>query len=239
MKIFNKISRTISMLLLVAILLSIGQPTVLAVSNSNNATITLDTNNQRIAECIEGKYKYISVYDKKSKIAKISKISLDSGKMIDVNSYDLNKKTSLEDNKSIENYSQRARSIKQNTFSNYEYTKWYGNPNKWELRKPKEGFGLNKTCPFQTYETSKNKDYINKFYDAVEDINRLEKDYISAVGTEVLTATLGAIYTGGLSALLTSIGATSAAIAIANHLAAKCRIAEDNYWETYYKSSIL
>ncbi|MFV0504658.1 MAG: hypothetical protein ACK5LT_11950 [Lachnospirales bacterium] len=67
----------------------------------------------------------------------------------------------------------RRVSKKQDTFSNYEYTKYYGEQDTWQLRRPKKSL-LSYYC-LNKVETPKNSSEIKRFYKAVEDIDSLEK----------------------------------------------------------------
>ncbi|MGL5254199.1 MAG: geobacillin-26 family protein [Brevinema sp.] len=94
-------------------------------------------------------------------------------------------------------------SLNENTFTNYEYTKTYGNPNTWELRRP-DG-SLAGTYYFKTYEViGKNDGYITTFKNAVDTINSKEGEMvitlgITGLGDIVAAATsAGAIASGGV-----------------------------------------
>ena len=96
----------------------------------------------------------------------------------------------------------RASSLEEKTFTNYEYKKTYGTPNKWELRKPGSTPFLSIES-FETYQTSRNDNYIFAFQDAVDLINIKEGTIVEALGIAALSyiiasaAGAGAIFTGG------------------------------------------
>lgn len=224
-------------MLILGILVNIGQPiTAVATDTLNNVVVTVDNDEERIAEGLENGYKFIAILNKKANTIELRKLDIKNEKILDVNLYDLNKKDNTEDIISNnDDYAPMAGKISQNTFSNYEYTKWFGSPNKWELRRPREGFGFNNTYYFQTNENSQNRSYLNSFYDTVENINSLEKEYLTFVSLEILTGTLGAIFSGGLGTFLAAAGLSGQAVNIAWRLDRECRDAENNYWEVYNK----
>ncbi|SHL79737.1 hypothetical protein SAMN02745136_05717 [Anaerocolumna jejuensis DSM 15929] len=141
------------------------------------------------------------------------------------------------------NYSIMATTANQNTFSNYEYTKTYGSPNVWELRRP-DG-SLNGTYYFKTNETSTNRNYLTAFYDAVESINSTEGKLIGSLGLAVFTSALSVVImcaTEGLgeplAAYLSSLGFSGTTISLSADLGDYCSKAKDNYYNTYNCSSV-
>lgn len=199
----------------------------------NYVRIIQDDDSKRVAEGIENGFKFIATLNKANNTIELVKEDINNGAVLSSFTVDLNHQLSRE--KFDNTIEMRSGSINQNTFSNYEYTKWYGSPNKWELRRPREGFGFNNTYYFRTKQTSSNEKYLTNFYNAVEDINQLEKDYLTFVSLETLTGTLGAIFSGGLGTFLAAAGLGAEATRIAFKIQSACRKAEDNYWEVFNK----
>lgn len=212
-----------------------SSPKVFAITNDGEAVITKNNKNERIAESIEGEYKYIAVYDKNTKTVTITKKDLDSNDVLEVTEINLGESSATLSQEASSNILAASSSTYQNTFSNYEYTKWYGTTNKWELRKPNGSFNLHY---FQTYQTTQNSSYLSSFQNSVIKINNLERDYIGLVGMQALIGTLGAIFTGGLSVFLASAGFGATAVFTANALNAECTRALDLYWDVYYASTV-
>lgn len=213
-----------------------GVRTSTAYSQHGEAKITTDNAKQRIAEQIDSNYKYVAVFDKTKNVITLTKTDKETGQVLDTMITDLNAKTvSTNTNDQI---SVLAASTYQNTFSNYEYTKWYGSPNKWELRRPADK-GINNVKYFQTYETTKNATYLSAYYKNVNSINSLEGKCLTYMTTEVLIGVIGAIFSGGLAAFIAASTMSGLATSAAYDLEAECNNALDNYWNAYYKSTIL
>lgn len=138
-------------------------------------------------------------------------------------------------------------SLKENTFTNYEYTKTYGNPNTWELRRPDGSlFG---THSFKTYEiVGKNDGYIAKFKNAVDTINSKEGEIvitlgIAGLGDIVAAATsAGAVASGGVltpaawTAILAAAGLNANYLRVCQDYDNACKNAYDAYNDTLTKS---
>ncbi len=135
-------------------------------------------------------------------------------------------------------------SKKQDTVSNYEYTKTYGSPNKWQLRRPKTNIFT--YYYFDTTETASNSSDLTRFYNAVEDVNTLEKKAVVYIGSAGLSAFLtyasipATIASGGIlspatvAAGLAAVGATTAATTTLVDLSHSCSDAYDAYFEVLY-----
>ena len=233
----NFMKKLLSKLLAIVLLISlIPNSLVFAQDNiysekESNVNIILDDEHERVAEGVENGYKFLATLNKVDNTIELVKKDINDDSVI--SSFKINLNARVAEEKFENAVVMRAGSINQNTFSNYEYTKWYGSPNKWELRRPREGFGFNNTYYFRTKQTSSNESYLTNFYNAVEDINRLEKDYLTFVSLETLTGTLGAIFSGGLGTFLAAAGLGGEAVRIAWKIDSACRKAEDNYWEAF------
>lgn len=239
----GKIKR-FGIILLVAVMCStalqaISTYKVDAATKKSGATIVVNTSKLRIAECVEGQYVFRAEYNKDTEMMSISQVGLLTKEICAVTWINLSKSTmtptaevTLQTNRLASAvYSQ---SIYENTFSDYEYTKWYGSTNKWELRSPAaKGMG---TQSFRAYQTTKNSKYISGFYNSVNTINQKELTLIGLVGITALTGIVGAICTGGLAACLTAAGFTATATAEAASLQVAIKNAKDYYWDAYYSS---
>lgn len=162
--------------------------------STSTAVITKDDDKMRIAESYENGYHFIAILDKSSGEITLTKYdSTGSAVYTQTTGGD----NSIKINDEIISFG-RSQSIYQNTFTNYEYTKWFGTPNTWELRRPKDGFTIDQKDSFQTKETSTNKPYLDDFYDAVERLNTEEQNFLAYTTVEVLIGAIGAMFSGGL-----------------------------------------
>lgn len=200
--------------------------------SSYNLTILEDSNSQKIVQTSDDDYTYIVTQDKINNTIQFTSIKKDTNTSI------IGKKISTN------NLSKS--SIYENTFTNYEYTKTFGNPNTWELRRP-DG-SLTGTYYFKTYEVTKNKSYISTFKSAVDNINTLEGSMVAKGGISFLTSmaagaiSAGAIVTGGTlsaaawTALVASAGASASFVSVCMDWDRACKTAYDAYFDTYTKS---
>lgn len=114
--------------------------------------------------------------------------------------------------------STRSASVEENTFCNFEYTKWIETPNKWQIRRPREGF--NNWYYFDTTESDSNRSYLTSFQDTVEKINDQEFVVIGSFGANFIAsflagvASAGAVVSGGTltPAAYAAIGGAIAAL---------------------------
>lgn len=193
----KKTRNTISLALALLMVFTFIQPTIAtnyeANSEANNAKITLDNEEERVATSLDLENKYVSTFDKELNLLTIQTYDKVTNELFNTQTIDLNQdglgKNKLEEEASLPSTYAKSNSAYQNTFSNYEYSVTYGNPNKWELRIPSER--MNKS------ENSSNKSNINNFRNKVESINSLEKKLA------------GALIGGGLLSVLTIIAATT------------------------------
>lgn len=136
-------------------------------------------------------------------------------------------------------------SIKQNTWSNYEYTKTLGTTNKWELRRPDPKNPVFKRIYFTTKETNSNKTYLNSFMDYVEKINTQESTILWSISSSVFTDILlylsgiGNVFTGGtltstmVAAAAASVGAKGVVVNQFVTLGSYWRYAYNYYYSVY------
>lgn len=169
-----------------------------SLSNESEAVVILDNMEKRVAASEDAQYKYIATLIKTSNTVTLEKIDKATLETVSINTYPLNTKPHSKDTE----ITTMAASSYENTFSNYEFTIWYTNPIKWELRRPN---GILNTYYFQTYETSRNRDALLAFQSKVYEINDIEWEYIASVGLEALTGVIGAILSGGLGAFIADV----------------------------------
>lgn len=206
-----------------------------------NMTILEDTSSKRVVQTSDENYTYITTYDKLNDTMQFTKVDIDTNVSI------VGNVVSGEDAISTTTYaSTRATTLKENTFTNYEYTKTYGDPNEWELRRP-DG-SLTGTYYFKTYEVTKNKSYINTFKSAVDTINTKEGEIVAAYGLVILgdiaaaAISAGAIATGGVltpaawTSIIAAAGANTAYVSVCVAWDNACKTAYDAYYDTFTKS---
>jgi hypothetical protein len=206
-----------------------------------NMIILEDSDNQRVVQTSDNNFTYITTYNKVNNTIQFTVVDQAT------NSENIGAVVSVDDY-SVMPIGARA-SINENTFTNYEYTKIYGNPNEWELRRP-DG-SLAGTYYFKTYEATQNQSYLNAFKSAVDTINTKEGEIVGTYGLQILSilaaaaAGAGAIFTGGIltaaawGSILAAAGATTAHIAVVMAWDRACKNAYDAYFETYTKSPIV
>jgi uncharacterized protein YxeA len=144
----------------------------------------------------------------------------------------------------VRTYAAASNYLKENTFANYEYTKWYGNPEEWELRRPDSG--MFSTYYFQTTKTNANSAALTSFKGYVDSINTQEGTIILNLGAVALTyfisgaAGAGALFTGGTltaaawASLVAAYGATSNYVTTLMTYDTTCKNAYDAYFTVYY-----
>ncbi len=107
---------------------------------------------------------------------------------------------------------QTRATIHQDTFTNYEYDIYTGNPNKWHLERPKEAFSQ---YYFDVNETSSNKDRLNTYRSAVDTLNAQEIRVVSKGGKAMAAAAAAAFISGmaSVSGGALTVAAITAAVA--------------------------
>lgn len=233
--------RFISMFLAITLMVISSQTAFAFSPNHYNTRITTDNESVRIAESFSEGYKFVSTYDKISKIAVIEQIDISNNQVVSSVIVDT-KNTPLYKN-DIGKLRLFSVTTQENTFSNYEYTKIYGSPNEWELRRP-DG-SINGTIYFKTKETAKNTSHLSSFKEAVDQINSLEKKAIATIGLQVFTGVIAILLTyttvgvgASLTAYLASLGFTGSALNYGIDLEYQYKVALDKYWEVYNSSEV-
>lgn len=187
-------------------------------SSPYNITVLEDTSNKKVVQTCDENYIYITTFDKSNDTMQFTQIDIVTNVSV------IGKEVSGVDAISVTSYASARTSIKENTFTNYEYTKTYGNPNEWELRRP-DG-SLTGTHYFKTYEVSNNASYIATFKSAVDTINTKEGKIVAAFRLAVLgnlaaaAISAGAITTDGAltpaawTSIIAAAGANTAYVSI-------------------------
>lgn len=234
--------KVISFMLVLIMVFSIPSNAFAAETEPYNTVVLKDTEAVRITQTSDDSFTYLATYDKVNNTIQLVQTDNTTGKE---NVGEIAQIQTL----ATDNSPQARASLEEKTFTNYEYEKTYGTPNKWELRRP--GDNAFNWIYFQTYETSSNKEYLTAFKDAVDDINVQEGAIVTSLGMAGLSylaagaAGAGAIFTGGTlsaaawGALLSAGGFSTAYVATCMAYDQSCKDAYDAYWETYYHSTIL
>lgn len=137
--------------------------------------------------------------------------------------------------------------LEQNTFTNYEYTKTYGTPNQWQLRRPDSS--ILSYYYFNTAETSSNRPYLESFKGAVQRINDTEVPMVASIGAagimDLLSvgSVVAAICTGGMlsgaawTVIVASLGMTGISATLLIQYNAACVDAFDAYNEVFKRKA--
>jgi protein involved in polysaccharide export with SLBB domain len=215
---------------------------------NDNLTIIQDDAQVRIVETNDAQFIYRVTVDKVKNTAQMQ--ITDKGNM----NIKVSKKAQLgtgNDKASSDSNDSRAAilatSLTQNTFTNYEYTKTYGNPNQWELRRPQSN--ITSYYFFKTAETPSNRPYLNQFQGAVQRVNDLEVPVVGAIGVAGLMDILSvgsvvvAIISGGTltgaawTVIVASLSLTGVATATLIAYNTACTDAYDAYFEVYKRKA--
>ena len=158
-----------------------GNSTTITVDNDSFGSVEIveDNAHERVAEYTEEQGTTVATYDKGNNILIIDSPS-DGLTIIDLNEKSeqlLGQKSSdssmsLISNSGFSTLSSTG-SVKQNTYSNYEYTITFGKSEVWQLRRPKNGSMVNYYYKNVTRNSS-NATNLNSFKKKVDLINDLE-----------------------------------------------------------------
>ncbi|MFJ7731218.1 geobacillin-26 family protein [Lysinibacillus sp. NPDC097231] len=191
-----------------------------------------DNENFRIVESIENGKPMVATFDKNSNILTTQIKGDDSSKLV----IDLNELAALEESMkepTSGDISAFASSMKQDTFTNYEYTIEFTSPESWQLRRPNPDNPINWLYK-DVKKTTSNATNLGNFKNAVNDLNDYEWKYIGAAsGAGILAIAaliVGAINGGaGIAVGLAAAGVTGAAY---NYAISMNRAANDAHY--YY-----
>lgn len=221
--------------------------TAFATERNDNAPVLLEENcARRVAKSEDADFIYVAIYDRNNETVQLIQTDKKTGEKIAGEAVVI--RAFSEENGAVN--SRAGEYLEEKTFTNYEYKKTYGLPNRWELRRPGDIAFLTKES-FETYETTSNKEFIDAFEAAVNSINVKEGEIVSALGMAALSylaggaAGAGAIFTGGTmtpaawAALLAAGGFSQNYINVVMEYDSLCKAAYDSYMETYTHSQIL
>ncbi len=163
-------------------------------SDSGLYKVIEENSSIRVTESQDSRNIYRATYNKDNGSVQVSIIDLETG---NIKVGETIKVSALPNDST----STRSASVKENTFCNFEYTKWIETPNRWQIRRPREGF--NNWYYFDTTESDANRSHLNAFQDTVEKINDQEIVVIGSFGANFIAsflagvASAGAIVSGG------------------------------------------
>lgn len=207
----NKLMKIISFVLVVSLLLPGTIAFAQESADSELYKVIEENSSIRVTESQDSRNIYRATYNKYDGSVQVSIIDLETGNIkvgetVKASAYP----------KAI--ISTRSASVEENTFCNFEYTKWIETPNKWQIRRPREGF--NNWYYFDTTESDSNRSYLTSFQDTVEKINDQEFVVIGSFGANFIAsflagvASAGAVVSGGTltPAAYAAIGGAIAAL---------------------------
>lgn len=243
----KKLSKRLCSLVLSAVMVLSMSATTFAETNVSapyNMVVLEDTTEITVVETSDNEYIYKTTHDKVANTIQLTVTDIDTGLVkagdeLAIPTLKVDRSTLVPS----------AATLEENTFTNYEYTKTYGTPNKWQLRRP--GSNIFSWVYFDTYQTTSNASYLSNFKKAVDSINTLEGAIVGAGGLAALSycataaSGAGAILTGGVltpaawGSIVASAGLSTAYVATCMSYDSACKDAYDAYWETYYSSNIL
>ena len=231
--------KILSILLTVAMLLSMSvtafaAENTLITDNTSDMQI-IESNGTRIVTYSDTTTIYIVTYDTVNNTICVSQKDITTG----VVSYGTTVSTVASPTET-----QAANStIHQDTFSNYEYDIYTGNPNEWNLERPNDdGKGQ---LYFMVYENSSNEDELDAWFDAVNALNDKEWEAVSSYGVALVTsaaagfisgmavASGGILTPGAITAIVAATGATGAAAVLLTQVGTCCNVCRLAYQDVY------
>lgn len=203
-------------------------------AGNDGTQVIKDNDEVRIAQTVQNGVVTKATLDKKTNILTIEeegkeKIVLN----VDALSNQYIDKNRISDTPSSE-IGLMATNVKQDTFSNYEYTIYTGSPEKWQVRRPDNG-----SIVYYKYKdvtrTTLNATTLDLFQNTVEKIDALEWTFLGGAATTVSLSWVSFVLSvptagaGTLTAGLAALGAYGATLTTAVALQTQF-----NYAETYY-----
>ena len=162
-----------------------------------NISIVENNNNKTVVKEYKENETIVATYDKTRNIVINEIYNEDESYLISSSILDLN---------NIDNSFSNNLRLYQNTFSNREYRNTGGH---WEIRSG----NLKKSG----YENDSNIDYLEKFRDAVEEVNSAEYTLMGVVGGSVIVSVVTALLSSGTAAAIAVAGGVAGSTtAIAN-----------------------
>lgn len=205
--------KIISIVLIIAMLLT-GNTLVFA-QNQEGIFVVKDNSSVRIVkEITDEGTSYVTYYKESGTIVLSDSLSKNNSELVITEEMGL-EAFNKASNSLVMSFASRGVQSKENTWSNFEYTKYTDGT--WQLRRPNNGiltwYYLN------IRETSSNRGELLRYQDFVENLNAAETAYFIAsagAGASIALAIIASIGTaGGASpaAILTAAGATGAMLA--------------------------
>lgn len=207
---------------------------------SNFVEIT-EENGIRIARSYDGNKMNIAVFNSIERTICFSIRDLDAG--ITLSGPTMATHTNLSVLPSATNTRGVTATIHQDTFSNYEYDIYTGNPNEWNLERPDDdGQGQRY---FMVYENSSNDDELQAWFEAVNDLNDKEWEAVSVGGLGIVADCIAgflsgmAVASGGIlspaaiSAIIAAVGATGNASYVLAQVGTLCNVCMLAYQDVY------
>lgn len=217
----KNIKKIFSMILSLIMLFTLAIPVeasdnldIKEIRNDNDVVVIQETKEDEII---------IATNDKRTNILTVEKYQKNSNTLISRNITDLNVLREKSEKKVIlnERMARASGHTYQHTFSNREYDRWSGNPNKWKCRIPSGIKNVN--------ENSSNRSDLRTFADHVEEVNEAEFVIIGAVGGTAAATAIAAFLTGGTAAGVAAAGGGSAIVAAFANLNSACNKADLAY----------
>lgn len=231
--------KVLSVLLVFVMLLSMSVTAFAAENTSINAHASVvqieEINGVRTVTCSDETTTYIVTYDTVNNTICVAQRDITTG----VITYGTTESTLLNtvDTQAV------ASTIHQDTFSNYEYDIYTGNPNEWNLERPDDdGDGQRY---FMVYENSSNETELDAWFDAVNALNDKEWEAVSSYGVALVTsaaagfisgmavASGGILTPGAITAIVAATGATGAAAVLLTQIGTCCNVCRMAYQDVY------
>jgi len=204
---------------------------------SDESVIVVETNGVRTVSVNDGAITYVVEYDTINETICVSQVD----NVTKITTYGTVESTStpsvMLSPASIQS------TIHQDTFCNYEYDIYTGNPNEWNLERPQEtGSGQ---YYFRVYENSSNTNQLDKWFDAVNTLNDKEWQVVTSYGVALVTsaaagfisgmavASGGILTPGAITAIVAATGATGTAVTLLTQVGTQCNVCLRAYWNVY------
>ena len=232
--------KTLSILLAVVMMLSTSVTAFAAEGTSVNANVSAiqieETNGVRTVTYSDETTTYIVTYDTVNETICVAQKDIVTG----MTSYGSTVSTAV----SVADIQSATSTIHQDTFSNYEYDIYTGNPNEWNLERPNDNSGSGQLY-FKVYENSSNKKELNVWFDDVNALNDKEWEAVAACGLIVVTsaaagflsamdiASAGILTPAAITAVVAATGATGTGAVLLEQVGSMCNTCRLAYQDVY------
>lgn len=230
--------KVLSIILSMVMLLSMSVTAFAAESNlsaDNSVAQVVEANGVRTATYSDSTTTYIVTYDTVNNTICVAHKDIETGTVTYGSTVSTN----------ISTPTARAASstVHQDTFSNYEYDIYTGNPNEWNLERPDDdGEGQRY---FMVYENSSNEEELDAWFEAVNALNNKEWEAVSGYGVSLVTnfaagvisgmaiASGGILTPGAITAIVAATGATGAAAVLLAQIGTCCNVCRMAYQDVF------